>query len=81
VTLNQDGNTEKSRSASGLTIAGSRPDTLVIASNCTFLIGEDKKSSLGLAWQDLIKKACPLPSLFYGEVQFILGYAAAGTNF
>lgn len=60
---------------------GARPDTLVIASGCTLLIGEDKVSSLHATENDLLKKMLPLSTQFYGKVQFILGYIAAGTVF
>ncbi len=60
---------------------GARPDTLVIACGCTLLIGEDKVSSLHAAENDLLKKMLPLSTRFYGKVQFILGYIAAGTVF
>ncbi len=63
------------------TIRGARPDTLVIASGCTLIIGEHKVSSLHAAENDLLKKTLPLSTRFYGKVQFILGYIAAGTVF
>jgi len=59
----------------------SRPDTLLTASGCTFLIGEDKFSSLSDAEGDLITKVRPLSTTFYGELQFILGYIVAGSAF
>ncbi|KAH9558299.1 hypothetical protein CY35_06G001100 [Sphagnum magellanicum] len=59
----------------------SRPDTLLTASGCTFLIGEDKLSSLFDAEGDLTAKVRPLSTTFYGELQFILGYIAAGSAF
>jgi hypothetical protein len=49
----------------------SRPDTLLTASGCTFLIGEDKLSSLSDAEGDLIAKVRPLSTTFYGELQFV----------
>jgi hypothetical protein len=60
---------------------GARPDMLVIASGCTLLVGEDKLSSLHATENDLLKKMLPLSTQFYGKVQFILGYIAAGTVF
>ncbi|CAK9218164.1 unnamed protein product [Sphagnum jensenii] len=60
---------------------GARPDMLVIASGCTLLVGEDKLSSLHATENDLLKKMLPLCTQFYGKVQFILGYIAAGTVF
>jgi hypothetical protein len=71
--------TAGSRSSS--TKKRSRPDTLLTASGCTFLIGEDMLSSLSDAEADLIKKVKPLSTMFYGELQFILGYIAAGSAF
>jgi hypothetical protein len=59
----------------------SRPDTLLTASGCTFLIGEDKLSSLSDAEADLTAKVRPLSTMFYGELQFILGYIEAGSAF
>ncbi|CAM6044943.1 unnamed protein product [Sphagnum compactum] len=71
--------TAGSRSSS--TKKRSRPDTLLTASGCTFLIGEDKLSSLSDAEADLTAKVRPLSTMFYGELQFILGYIAAGSAF
>jgi hypothetical protein len=71
--------TAGSRSSS--TKERSRPDTLLTASGCTFLIGEDKLSSLSDAERDLRAKVRPLSTMFYGELQFILGYIAAGSEF
>ncbi|CAM6048154.1 unnamed protein product [Sphagnum compactum] len=71
--------TAGSRSSS--TKERSRPDTLLTASGCTFLIGEDKLSSLPDAEADLTAKVRPLSTMFYGELQFILGYIAAGSAF
>jgi hypothetical protein len=71
--------TAGSRSSS--TKERSRPDTLLTASGCTFLIGEDKFSSLSDAEGDLRAKVRPLSTMFYGELQFILGYIAAGLAF
>jgi hypothetical protein len=59
----------------------SRPDTLLTAYECTFLIGEDKLSSLSDAEGDLRAKVRPISTMFYGELQFILGYIAAGSAF
>jgi hypothetical protein len=59
---------------------GARPDTLVIASGCTLLIGEDEVSSLRATENDLLKML-PLSTQYYGKVQFILGHIAAGTVF
>ncbi|CAM6019566.1 unnamed protein product [Sphagnum balticum] len=71
--------TAGSRSSS--TKKRSRPDTLLTASGCTFLIGEDKLSSLSDAEADLTAKVRPLSTMLYGELQFILGYIAAGSAF
>jgi len=68
-------------SCSSSTKERSRPDTLLTASGCTFLIGEDKLSSLSDAEGDLRAKVRPLSTMFYGELQFILGYIAAGSEF
>jgi hypothetical protein len=71
--------TAGSRSSS--TKERSRPGTLLTASECTFLIGEDKLSSLSDAEGDLRAKMRPISTMFYGELQFILGYIAAGSAF
>jgi hypothetical protein len=77
--FNCNARTAGSRSSS--TKERSRPDTLLTASGCTFLIGEDKLSSLSDAEGDLRAKVRPLSTMFYGELQFILGYIAAGSSF
>ncbi|CAK9238755.1 unnamed protein product [Sphagnum troendelagicum] len=76
---NCNATTAGSRSSS--TKERSRPDTLLTASGCTFLIGEDKLSSLSDAEADLTAKVRPLSTMFYGELQFILGYIEAGSAF
>ena len=58
-----------------------RPDTIVVASGCTFLIGEDKVDELHAVEADLRSKIKPLNPMFYGELGFILGYIAIGTKF
>jgi hypothetical protein len=68
-------------SRSSSTKKRSRPDTLLTAYGCTFLIGEDKLSSLSDAEGDLRAKVRPLSTMFNGELQFILGYIAAGSAF
>jgi hypothetical protein len=74
-------NEKTAGSHSSSTKKRSRPDTLLTASGCTFLIGEDKLSSLSDAEADLTAKVRPLSTMFYGELQFILGYIAAGSAF
>jgi hypothetical protein len=59
----------------------SRPDTLVIANDCSFLVGEERISRLSDAEEDLRVKFRSLSPVFYGLVKFILGYMAAGTTF
>lgn len=68
-------------SFSDVTVDRSRPDTLCIASGRTLLIGEDKIRSLHAAEQDLRKKVKMLPPIYYGELEFILGYVSAGSLF
>jgi hypothetical protein len=68
-------------SRSSFTKERSRPDTLVTASGCTFLIGENKLSSLSNAKGDLRAKVRPFSTMFYRELQFILGYIVAGSAF
>jgi hypothetical protein len=55
----------------------------MVVSNCTLLIGEDKWQSLGGAVGDLRakRKGQHLSCMHYGEVLFLLGYAAAGSRF
>ncbi len=74
-------NERRAGSCSSSTKKRSRPDTLLTASGCTFLIGEDKLSSLSDAEADLTARVRPLSTMFYGELQFILGYIAAGSAF
>ncbi|KAG0591420.1 hypothetical protein KC19_1G174800 [Ceratodon purpureus] len=69
---------ETSYSVTGSTL---RPDTMVVASNCTFLVGEDKKSILRHALLDVMGKVQPISQVFYGPVRFMLGYVAAGKEF
>lgn len=52
-------------------------------SNCTLLLGEDKWLDLKAAMDDLKtkRKDQPLSHMHYGDVPFLLGYAAAGSKF
>ena len=59
----------------------SRPDTLCVASEHTLLVGEDKLEGLLYGEQDLRKKVKMLPTIYYGELEFILGYIVAGSVF
>ena len=60
---------------------GSRPDTLVIVSNCTLLVGEDKCAhDIASAVKDLERKVTQLQKNHYGPVHFVLAYAAAGST-
>ncbi|KAK9828229.1 hypothetical protein WJX74_004567 [Apatococcus lobatus] len=58
-----------------------RPDTMVIVSSCTLLLGEDKHANLAAAFQDLLSKRVDLSSRHYKDVTFLLAYAAAQTSF
>lgn len=58
-----------------------RPDTVVSMNKCTFLLGEDKASVLVDAINDLKSKRVNLKAAHYGQVQFLLAYAAAGKEF
>lgn len=49
---------------------GARPDTLVIASGCTLLVGEDKLFSLHATENDLLKKMLPYTVLWKGAIYF-----------
>ncbi|DBA84058.1 TPA: hypothetical protein ACH3X1_006539 [Trebouxia sp. C0004] len=71
-----------SKSASGKGAA--RVDTVASACRLSLLFGEDKVvGSRGLeeAWRDLqAKLASGFPALFYGQIPYLLVYAAAGVN-
>ncbi|KAL0020556.1 hypothetical protein WJX77_002344 [Trebouxia sp. C0004] len=71
-----------SKSASGKGAA--RVDTVASACRLSLLFGEDKVvGSRGLeeAWRDLqAKLASGYPALFYGQIPYLLVYAAAGVN-
>ncbi|KAL3158838.1 hypothetical protein ABBQ32_011563 [Trebouxia sp. C0010 RCD-2024] len=71
-----------SKSASGKGAA--RVDTVASACRLSLLFGEDKVvGSRGLeeAWKDLqAKLASGYPALFYGQIPYLLVYAAAGVN-
>jgi len=56
-----------------------RPDTMLVAENCTLMLGEDKHTDLAAAYADLGSKRVDLSGMHYGPVKFMLGYAAAGT--
>jgi hypothetical protein len=56
-----------------------RPDTMLIAENCTLMLGEDKHIDLAAAYADLGRKRVDLSGMHYGPLKFMLGYAAAGT--
>lgn len=58
-----------------------RPDTVVALNKCTLLLGEDKFCVLEDAIKDLKRKRRPLDPAHYGEVRFLLAYAAAGSEF
>lgn len=81
VLLNQVEFSTTSDSKAGATKRQIRPDTLVIASDCTFLVGEDERDRLCDAEVDLQRKLMPLSQVFYGEVSCIMGYEAADTKF
>jgi hypothetical protein len=57
-----------------------RPDTMLVAENCTLMLGEDKHTDLAAAYADLSRKRVNLSGMHYGPVKFLLGYAAAGTT-
>ena len=57
-----------------------RPDTMLVAENCTLMLGEDKHTDLAAAHADLSRKRVDLSGMHYGPVKFMLGYAAAGTT-
>lgn len=57
-----------------------QPDTILVAENCTLMLGEDKHIDLAAAYADLSRKRVDLSGMHYGPVKFLLGYAAAGTT-
>ena len=58
-----------------------RPDTMVVVKKCTLLLGEDKHLDLQAALKDLKSKRVDLWKQHYEHVTFLLGYAAAGSQF
>jgi hypothetical protein len=78
VLLNQAEISTKSDSEAGATKRQTKLDRLILASDCAFLVGEDR---FGDAEVDLQSKLMPLSQVFYGEVSCILGYEAADTKF
>ncbi len=56
------------------------PDTMLVAEGCTLMLGEDKHTDLAAAFTDLESKRVDLSGMHYGPVNFLLGYAAAGTT-
>ena len=58
----------------------SPPNTMLAAECCALLLGEDKHSDLGAAYDALSRKRVDLTGMHYGTVKFLLGYAAAGTT-
>ena len=63
--------------------AGSRlrPDTMIAMNDCTLLIGEHDWDSLHLAMQRLRDKRHEMDVAYYGQLRFLLAYAAAGKKF
>ena len=58
-----------------------RPGTMVAVNKCTLLIGEDRFDELQLAKDNLKNKRQDLTPAHYGQLRFLLAYAAAGTQF
>lgn len=58
-----------------------RPACLVIVDNATLLLGENIHEDLDTAFYELRTKRAPLLRMLYGDVQFLMGYVAAGTSF
>ena len=58
-----------------------RPDTVVALNKCTLLLGGDRFCVLGDAIKDLKRKRRSLEPAHYGEVRFLLAYAAGGKEF
>lgn len=58
-------------------------DIVLCASNLSLGFGENRKTDeeLNLAWQDLrIKLAGGFPRLFYGQIPYLILWAAAGSR-
>ncbi|GAQ78157.1 Protein kinase-like domain containing protein [Klebsormidium nitens] len=70
-------NAAESDTSSQAIARGKRPDTLGIAKACTLLIGEDKKRRMLEGVEDLRRKKLKLSMMHYGDLKFIVGYAAA----
>ena len=74
--------TEHRSAASSKTVWGElRHDTVVALNKYTLLLGEDKFCVLEDAIKDLKRKWRPLDPAHYGELRFLLAYAAAGSEF
>jgi hypothetical protein len=74
-------NAAESDTSSRAVSVGMRPDTLGMANSCTFLMGEDKKRKLQEGIGDLRRKKIKVSRMHYGDVHFIVGYAAAEGRF
>ena len=73
--------TEPCRADCGGTFSRLRPDTMVAMDKCTLLIGEDNWDQLQLAVHAPMQKRQELDAAFYGQLRFLLAYAAAGKEF
>lgn len=54
---------------------------MVILKKCTCLLGEDRHEDLQAALHELKGKRATLTHRHYGDVRFLLGYAAGGPHF
>lgn len=74
-------NEKDSSHSSRAQIVKKRPDSMVIVHKFTLLLGEDKHEDLESAYHDLRRKRATLLRVHYRDVQFLMGYVAAGTCF
>ena len=53
---------------------------MLVAENCTLMLGEDKHTDLTAAYADLGRKRVDLSGTHYGPLKIMLGYASAVTT-
>ena len=49
-----------------------RPDTMLVAENCTLMLGEDQHTNLAAAYAYVSRKRVDLSGMHYGPVKFLL---------
>jgi hypothetical protein len=67
--------------SSSTIVQNKRPDTIITVDYCTLLVGEDTSpGKLNMALDDLQAKVTNLSKPHYGEVRYLLAYAASGSQ-